>query len=130
MFTNLATFGKKIIKPTGFKELPRGIMNKTHAIVRGYSGHGRVVLISPHLEDGEPLARQLLRASVRWSAGISSSLSERPFVDVSQSIRWKVRESFLCCRIPKHPESQTDEDKAQALVALLPADRIIPRPLR
>ena len=63
-FTNLAIFGKKIVKPTGFKELPRGIMNKTHAIVRGYCGLGKVVLISPHLEDGEPLARQLLRASV------------------------------------------------------------------
>ena len=129
-FTNLAIFGKKIIKPTGFKELPRGIMNKTHAIVRGYSGLGKVVLISPHLEDGEPLARQLLRASVRWSAGISSSLSERAFIDIDQRIRWKVRESFLCCRIPKHPECQTDEDKAQALVTLLPANRIIPRPLR
>ena len=129
-FTNLATFGKKIIKPTGFKELPRGIMNKTHAIVRGYSGEGRVVLISPHLEDGEPLARQLLRASVRWVVGAPPSLGERPFIDVDQIVRWRVRESFLCCRIPKHPEWQTDEDKAQALANLLPANRIIPRPFK
>ena len=105
-------------------------MNKTHAIVRGCCGEGRVVLISPHLEDGEPLARQMLRASTRWVARIPSSLSERPFIDVDDNTRWLVRESFLCCRVPKHKEWQTDEDKAQALANLLPPERVIPRPLK
>lgn len=117
-FTNLASFGKKILKPTGFRELPRGIMNKTSALVRGMHGSGRVILISPHLEDGEPLARSLLRNCVRWCSGSSINV-ERDRVDVSEQIRYSVRDAWLAARMQKYNDRESDEDRAQVMRSLL-----------
>jgi len=118
-FTNLAVFGKKILKPTGFTDLPRGIMNKTSAIVRGVSGKGRVILISPHLEDGEPLAKALLRSCVRWCAGSAVNTFERDRVDVPNQTRHIIRSAWLAARVRKYSVQNTDEDRAQALRILL-----------
>jgi hypothetical protein len=118
-FTNLATFGKKILKSSGFRELPRGIMNKTSALVRGMCGRGRVILISPHLEDGEPLARSFLRNCVRWCSGAPVSSVERDRVDVPEQVRYSVRDVWLATRMRKYDERKTDVDRAHVLRSLL-----------
>ena len=92
-------------------------MNKTSAIVRGLCGKGRVILISPHLEDGEPLARSLLRNCVRWCSGAPVNV-ERDNVDVSVQIRYSVRDAWLAARLQKYNDRSTDEDRAQAMRSL------------
>ena len=54
-----------------FKGFPKGVMVSSPAVVadRGKDGSGRVVLISPHPEDGEPCTKGLFRNVFRWAAG-------------------------------------------------------------
>eukprot|EP01062_Namystynia_karyoxenos_P052879 TRINITY_DN4257_c1_g1_i1.p1 TRINITY_DN4257_c1_g1~~TRINITY_DN4257_c1_g1_i1.p1 ORF type:complete len:805 (+),score=172.24 TRINITY_DN4257_c1_g1_i1:130-2415(+) len=42
------------------------------AIVAGHCGKGRVVLISPHFEDGEPVSRSHFRSLFRWSGQMAA----------------------------------------------------------
>ena len=128
-YTHLAIYGKEVIKPTGFKELPRGIMNKTSAIVSGHCHQGRVVLISPHLEDGEPLAKQILRSCLRWCCK-AKNYNEQEAIDIMDSSRWLIRESWLASRIPKYKEKHINEDRANALQNLLRSSVNIPRAIK
>ena len=70
------------------------MMPRHASIVLGENG-GRVVLISPHLEDGEPAARRLLRACVRWAAKTSMPKDDLPPPD---DVYGPIRRAWLACR--------------------------------
>ena len=96
------------------EELPRGVMPRHASIVLGENG-GRVVLISPHLEDGEPAARRLLRACVRWAAKTAPPKDDRPPPD---DVYGPIRRAWLACRKSRYELNDIAEDRSNALAAL------------
>ena len=75
--TFASDFTRNVRKKRGdAEELPRGVMPRHASIVLGENG-GRVVLISPHLEDGEPAARRLA-ASLRAVGREDGAAERRP----------------------------------------------------
>ena len=48
-------------------------MGGSPAIVAGWCGRGRVVLVSPHPEDGEPATRPHFRNLFRWAASVPAA---------------------------------------------------------
>ena len=90
--TFASDFTRNVRKKRGdAEELPRGVMPRHASIVLGENS-GRVVLISPHLEDGEPAARRLLRACVRWARTSPPKTTARPAASTGPSGAW------LACR--------------------------------
>jgi putative intracellular protease/amidase len=100
------------------EELPRGVMPRHASIVLGENG-GRVVLISPHLEDGEPAARKLLRACVRWAAKTAPPKDDLPPPD---DVYGPIRRAWLACRKSRYEISDIAEDRSNALAALYRED--------
>ena len=113
--TFASDFTRNIRKKRGdAEELPRGVMPRHASIVLGENG-GRVVLISPHLEDGEPAARRLLRACVRWAAKTSPPRDDLPPAD---DVYGPIRRAWLACRKSRYEISDISEDRSNALAAL------------
>lgn len=101
-------------KRSDAEELPRGVMPRHAAIVLS-ENTGRVVLISPHLEDGEPAARRLLRACVRWAAKKSTPKDDLPPPD---DVYGPIRRAWLACRKSRYDLADLAEDRSNALAAL------------
>ena len=117
--TFASDFTRNVRKKRGdAEELPRGVMPRHASIVLGENG-GRVVLISPHLEDGEPAARRLLRACVRWAAKASMPKDDRPPPD---DVYGPIRRAWLACRKSRYEISDIAEDRSNALAALYRED--------
>jgi gamma-glutamylcyclotransferase (GGCT)/AIG2-like uncharacterized protein YtfP len=87
------------------------------AIVSGYHGRGRVVLISPHPEDGEPIARRLLRSCVLWVG--NASAAEVSESDSGEATREALRDSWLSGRKRVYSAKQTATDGYQAFTRLM-----------
>ena len=113
--TFASDFTRNVRKKRGdAEELPRGVMPRHASIVLGENG-GRVVLISPHLEDGEPAARRLLRACVRWAAKAPMPKDDRPPPD---DVYGPIRRAWLACRKSRYILDDIAEDRSNALAAL------------
>ena len=91
------------------------------AIVCGTNGAGRVVLISPHLEDGEPAARRFLRNAVRWVAQQDRKEVAEPLQP--RQIRREIREKWLAERTPLYKASEAAVDMNRASAKLLSSER-------
>ena len=117
--TFASDFTRNVRKKRGdAEELPRGVMPRHASIVLGESG-GRVVLISPHLEDGEPAARRLLRSCVRWAAKASPPKDDVPPPD---DVYGPIRRAWLACRKSRYIVDDIAEDRSNALAALYRED--------
>ena len=112
--TFASDFTRNVRKKRGdAEELPRGVMPRHASIVLGENG-GRVVLISPHLEDGEPAARRLLRACVRWAAKTAPPKDDLPPPD---DVYGPIRRAWLACRKSRYELNDIAEDRSNALAA-------------
>jgi len=117
--TFASDFTRNVRKKRGdAEELPRGVMPRHASIVLGEHG-GRVVLISPHLEDGEPAARRLLRACVRWAAKTAPPKDDLPPAD---DVYGPIRRAWLACRKSRYTLADIAEDRSNALAALCRED--------
>jgi hypothetical protein len=117
--TFASDFTRNVRKKRGdAEELPRGVMPRHASIVLGENS-GRVVLISPHLDDGEPAARRLLRACVRWAAKTSPPKDDLPPPD---DVYGPIRRAWLACRKSRYHISDIAEDRSNALAALYRED--------
>ena len=129
-FTNHAVFGVKVKNSTAVPggSLARGVMPKYSAIVKGKCGKGKVCLISPHLEDGEPAAKEVLRNCIYWCSinnnnnnnnGSSNSKNDNNIVIDNKYFDYtrqsNVLLSYLQIRQCKYKRNETNEDKARAL---------------
>jgi len=120
-FTNHAVFGVKVRNSTAVPggSLARGVMPKYSAIVKGTCGSGRVCLISPHLEDGEPAAKELFRNCIYWCSSNNKSSSKNNMVldnkYFDHTFQSDVLLSFLQVRQSKYKRNETNTDKARAL---------------
>lgn len=74
---------------------------------------GRIVLISPHVEDGEPASKNLLRSLLRWAAKLPSTTR----MSSLQALRQ--RGSWLHDYSPFYPESECSKDLQSCQVSKL-----------
>ncbi len=72
-YTELAVFETEIAE----KGAPRGVMKGTSAMVNAPFGKGRVFISSPHPERTEGLDH-IIRAAIRWAAGVPISANPAP----------------------------------------------------
>ena len=92
-------------------------MPRFSAIVSGTHGAGRVVLISSHLEDGEPAARRLLRSCLRFAA--RKPVSEARHAQADERVRKSVRDAWLAVRKNRYKPREVATDQNRALSRLL-----------
>ena len=113
--------GKRGRLPT----LPRGVMPQHSAVVAGTHGAGRVVLISPHLEDGEPAARAALLGCVLHTApaggrpaAAAAAAVPLPQPQLLQGTEELARQSWLATRKKRYSDAATTHDANCALARL------------
>ena len=103
------------------KSQPVGVMCGSPAIVAGWCGRGRVVLVSPHPEDGEPATRPHFRNLFRWAASVPAaellpeSAAQLEAQAAARGEWWRTLPRLPRLKYPPHLKDHGVKDSVQRL---------------